>query len=51
MRINAKPVDLVIVQCYAPTTAAEEEEVEEFFETLQCVVKKWKNKGMMIVQG
>ena len=22
-----------------------------FFETLQSVVKKWKNKGIMIVQG
>jgi len=34
VRINAKPVDLVVVQCYAPTTTADEEEMEEYFETL-----------------
>jgi exonuclease III len=51
VRVNAKPVDLVVVQCYAPTTAADEDEVEEFFETLQAVLRKWKNKGMLVILG
>jgi len=48
MRIKAKPVDLVMMQVYAPThdapqTDAPQTETEEFYSELKNVVKLQKN--------
>ena len=30
------PVDILIIQVYAPTTAADDEEIEQFYDELDC---------------
>ena len=40
VRINAKPRKLRIVQIYAPTSVATEEEIDKFYEELDATYKK-----------
>ena len=38
IRLQCKPVNMTVLQVYAPTSTAEEEEMEEFYEKVQHVV-------------
>jgi exonuclease III len=39
---HAKPHDLTIVQCYAPTQDKDQQETDEFYELLAETVKKYQ---------
>ena len=38
-KYNGRPVDILIIQVYAPTTAADDEEIEQFYEELDNIIK------------
>ena len=37
-KYKGTPVDILIIQVYAPTTAADDEEIEQFYEELDNIV-------------
>ena len=51
VKIEAKPVDLVIFQLYMPTSDHEDEEVEELYEALEELIDKEKGKDYVVVMG
>uniref|UniRef100_A0A8D8XEP5 Craniofacial development protein 2 n=1 Tax=Cacopsylla melanoneura TaxID=428564 RepID=A0A8D8XEP5_9HEMI len=51
VQIKAKPVDLNIIQVYAPTSDATEEEIEDFYSSLNQVLKKLKKQDILILMG
>ena len=51
LKINSRPVPLHVIQVYAPTSASSEEEIEDFYNTLQSAVDKVPSKEICIVMG
>ena len=51
IKLDAKPFDLVIIQCYAPTSDYSEEELEEFYEDVQKGIKQTKSTDIVYVMG
>lgn len=51
IQMNARPVNLNIVQVYAPTTDGTDEEVVEFYRTVEKVLVKLKKQEMTLVMG
>jgi len=51
VRIQAFPVDIVIIQVYMPTTTHEEEEVDEIYETIEKRLENTKGKDYTIIMG
>lgn len=51
VRLNTKPKDTVIIQVYMPTTAHDEEEVEELYENIEQLIKHTKGDENLIVMG
>ena len=43
VRFQGKPFNIMVIQVYAPTSNAEEAEVERFYEDLQDLHKKLKD--------
>jgi len=43
--------NLTLCQVYAPTAAAEEEEIEEFYEKLQNVIEKTPKGNVYVTKG
>ena len=50
-RFFAKPCKIFIMQCYAPTNDADEQEKEEFYQQLQEIVNQKKKKDILILMG
>jgi hypothetical protein len=50
-RFHSKGRKTTIIQCYAPTNAAEEEEKEEFYSSLQSLFDRTPRRDMKIVMG
>ena len=50
-RFNSKGRKVTIIQCYAPTNAAEEEAKEEFYARLQTVIDKAPTRDLKILMG
>ena len=48
-KINATPVTINIIQIYAPTTAYDKEDLEEFYDDLNKAMKMCKNREATIV--
>ena len=44
VHFQGKPFNITVIQVYAPTTNAEEAEVEGFYENLQDILKHQKKK-------
>lgn len=51
LKINAKPCALNIMALYAPTLDAEDEEVEEFYQTVEDAINKIPNKEILFIMG
>ena len=51
MKIKAKPVDMMIIQVYMPTSRAKEEEVDEVYEGVQDILANNKGKYNTVIMG
>ena len=51
VKMNATPVTVNIIQIYAPTTACDEEDLEEFYDDLNKAMKMCKNREATIIMG
>lgn len=50
-QLNSAPVNINIIQVYAPTTEERDESVEEFYDSLTTVTSQFKQKDMNIIMG
>ena len=51
IRLKANPINVTIMQVYAPTSGESNEETYEFYEQLQNVIEPVAKKNILIVQG
>ena len=51
VRFQAKPYNITVIQVYAPTSNAEEAEVERFYEDLQDLLEQTPKKGVLFIVG
>ena len=51
IRVSAKPMNITIIQVYAPTSEYEDQEVEELYEEIEKIIQKAPKKDLIIVQG
>ena len=51
IRLRATPLNITIVQAYAPTTDHDDEELEDFYDQLQEVLDQTPKKDILVVQG
>ena len=49
--LQGKPFNIIVIQFYAPTTNAEEAEVEWFYEDLQDPIELTPNKDVLFMTG
>ena len=51
VRFQSKPLDITVIQVYAPTSNAEEAEVERFCEDLQDLLELTPKKDVLFILG
>ena len=51
VRFQGKPFNTTVLQVYAPTSNAEEAEVEEFCEDLQDLLELTPKKDVLFIKG
>ena len=51
VHFQGKPFNITIIQVYAPTSNAEEAEVEWFYEDLQDLLELTPKKGALFITG
>ena len=51
VRFQGKPFNITVIQVYAPTSNAEEGEVEEFYEDLQDLLEQTPKKDVLFIIG
>ena len=51
VRFQGKPFNIAVIQVYAPTSNAEEAEVERFYEDLQDVLELTPKKNVLFIRG
>ena len=51
VHFQGKPFNITVIQVYAPTSNAEEAEVERFYEDLQDVVELTPKKDVLFIIG
>ena len=51
VRFQDKPFSITVIQVYAPTTEAKEDEVEEFYEDLQDLLEWTPKKDVLFIIG
>ena len=51
VRLQGKPFNITVIQVYAPTTNAEEAEVEWFYEDLQDLLELTPKKDVLFITG
>ena len=51
VRFQGKPFNITVIQVYAPTSNAEEAEVEWFYEDLQDLLKLMLIKDVLFIIG
>ena len=49
--LQGKPFNITLIQIYAPTSRAEEAEVEWFYEDLQDILELTPKKGVLLIIG
>ena len=50
-KLNAKPLNMNIIQVYAPTSSSSEEAVEKFYEDIETAKKQSKSQEVTIIMG
>ena len=51
VHFQGKPFNITVIQVYAPTSNAEEAEVEQFYEDLQDLVELTTSKDVLFIIG
>ena len=51
VRLQGKPFNITVIQVYAPTSNAEEAEVEQFYEDLQDFLELTPQKDVLFITG
>ena len=51
VRFQGKPFDITVIQVYAPTSNAEEAEVEQFYEDQQDLLELTPKKDVLFIIG
>ena len=51
VRLQGKPFSITVIQLYAPTSNAEEAEVERFYEDLQDLSELTPEKDVLLIIG
>ena len=51
VRFQGKPFNITVIQVYAPTSNAEEAEVEQFYEDLQDLLELIPKKDVLFIIG
>ena len=51
VRFQGKPFNIIVIQVYAPTSNAEEAEVERFYEDLQDLLELTPKKDVLFIIG
>ena len=51
VHFQGKPFNITVIQVYAPTSNAEEAEVEQFYEDLQDLLELTPSKGVIFITG
>ena len=51
VRFQGKPFNITVIQVYAPTSNAEEAEVERFYEDLQDLLELTPKKDVLFIIG
>ena len=51
VRFQGKPCNITVIQAYAPTSNAEEAEVEWFYEDLQDLLELTPQKDVLFIMG
>ena len=51
VRFQGKPFNIMVIQAYAPTSNAEEAEVERFYEDTQDLLELTPKKGVLSILG
>lgn len=51
VRVLGKPISIAIIQIYAPTTETEEDEIENFYTTIQEEIESTPKQEMLINKG
>ena len=51
VRFKGKPFNITVIQVYAPTSNAEEAEVEQFYEDLQVLLELTPKKDVLFIIG
>ena len=51
VRFQGKPFNITVIQAYAPTSNAEEAEVEQFYEDLQDLLELTPTKDILFIIG
>ena len=51
VRFQGKPFNITVIQVYAPTSNAEEAEVEQFYEVLQNLLELTPQKDVLFIMG
>ena len=51
VHFQGKPFNIMVIQVYAPTSNAEEAEVERFYEDLQDLLELTSEKDILFITG
>ena len=51
VRFQGKPFNIMVIQTYAPTSNAEEAEVERFYEDLQELLELTLKEDVLFIRG
>ena len=51
VRFQGKPYNITVIQVYAPSSNAEEAEVEQFYEDLQDLLELIPEKDVLLIIG
>ena len=51
VRLQGKPFNITVIQVYAPTSNAEETEIERFYEDLQDLLEVTPKKDVLFIIG